>query len=144
MRKDMNTTYNNHRMDKKYPVIYIAGPYRDGRGEYYVRQNIRKAEEAALSVWLNGGVAICPHKNSSGLTGALGIQDDVWLYGYLELLRRSDAIWLLEGWQNSQGATMEMEFARQNGIPVLYSLQEALDILESLSGSSRVNRELVE
>ena len=114
---------------KKYQVIYIAGPYRDDRGEYYVRQNIRRAEAAALSVWQNGGVAICPHKNSSGLNGALGIQDDVWLYGYLELLRRSDAIWLLESWQNSQGATMEMEFARRNDIPLFYTERDVIEFL---------------
>jgi hypothetical protein len=138
MSQEEETDKNSPKADIKYPVIYIAGPYRDSRGEYYVRQNIRKAERAALSVWLHGGIAICPHKNSSGLTGAMGIQDDVWLYGYLELLRRSDAIWLLEGWQNSQGATMEMEFARKNGIPTLYSQQDANDFMSSFKKSTHL------
>lgn len=138
MSQEEQTDKNNPRADIKVPVIYIAGPYRDERGEYYVRQNIRKAEQSALSVWLHGGVAICPHKNSSGLTGAMGIQDDVWLYGYLELLRRSDAIWLLDGWQNSQGATMEMEFARQNSIPTLYSQQDAKDFMRSFKKSAHL------
>jgi len=46
-------------------VIYIAGKYRDTRGEYWVRQNIRLAEFYAVRVWNIGAVAPCPHKNTT-------------------------------------------------------------------------------
>lgn len=108
-------------------VIYISGPYRDSRGEFYVRRNIRRAEEAALFVWQNGGVAICPHKNTSGCGGAL--PDEDFLRGDLELLRRSDAVWFISGWQESRGARRELQEANERDIPKLFSQEEVLAFL---------------
>lgn len=102
-------------------LIYISGPYRDSRGEYYVRQNIRMAEIAALRVWQAGHAALCPHKNTAGLGGARGLADKVWLNGDLELLRRCDAIYLIEGWEDSAGAKAELQEALRCNIPVLYT-----------------------
>lgn len=107
-------------------VIYIAGPYRDARGELYVRQNIRRAEEAALFVWQQGAVALCPHKNTAGFGGLAGCTDETWLLGDLELLHRCDAVWAIDGWERSAGAKGEVEFALQNGIPVLCSQEEVV------------------
>ncbi len=111
-------------------VIYIAGRYRDERGEYYVRCNIREAERAALFVWMNGGVAMCPHKNTAGLGGAFGIPDETWLKGDLELIKRCDAIWMLPGWESSTGARGELDYARECGIPELYNQADVLEYLE--------------
>ena len=106
-------------------VIYVAGKYRDERGEYWVRQNILMAEEYALLVWKCGGVALCPHKNTSGFGGAITARgDDVWLEGDLELISRCDAVWAIPDWENSSGAVKEVEFAKARNIPVLYHLTE--------------------
>jgi len=110
-------------------VIYIAGPYRDVRGEWFVRQNIRKAEAAAQFVWQKGGVALCPHKNTAGFGGLPDCGDDVWLRGDLELLKRCDAIWMIEGWTDSSGATGEWDYAVQIGLTVLLSQQDVMDYL---------------
>jgi nucleoside 2-deoxyribosyltransferase len=109
-------------------VIYIAGPYRS-QDEWRVRMNIRKAEEAALAVWQNGAVALCPHKNSAGMGGAPGTFDDMWLEGDLELLKRCDAVWLIENWEYSRGASREMIFAKAHDIPVLFSRQDMIDFV---------------
>ncbi len=111
-------------------VIYIAGRYRDERGEFYVRCNIREAERAALFVWMNGGVAMCPHKNTAGLGGAHGIPDSTWLDGDLELLDRCDAIWPIPGWESSSGTRREVDFAEKNDIPILSSQADVLKFLE--------------
>ena len=113
-------------------VIYIAGRYRDERGEFYVRCNIREAERAALFVWRYGGAALCPHKNTAGLGGALGLPDSVWLEGDLEILRRCDALWAIPGWESSTGATHEVAEAQRLGIPVLLSHGDVLRYLDSL------------
>lgn len=110
-------------------VIYIAGKYRDNRGEWFVRENIREAEKAAQIVWQAGGVALCPHKNTAFFGGLPGCPDEVWLKGDLELLRRCDAIWAIENWQDSAGARQEMEFARANSIPRLFCNQEVINYL---------------
>ena len=110
-------------------VVYIAGPYRDVRGEWFVRQNIRKAEEASVSVWQCGGVGLCPHKNTAGFGGIPGCPDETWLLGDMELLSRSDAIFMVDGWERSSGAREELNFARKHGITVLYTLEDIIEFL---------------
>jgi hypothetical protein len=106
---------------KTMKIIYIAGAYRDKRGEWFVTQNIRKAEAEALYVWQLGAVALCPHKNTALFGGSC--DDSIWL-GDLELLRRSDAIYLIDGWQNSEGTLEEARFAGTHNIPKLFSRWE--------------------
>lgn len=112
-------------------LIYIAGPYR-ANCEYEVKRNIDEAEKAALWVWGHGGAAICPHKNTAFLGGALGIEDKTWLVGDLEILKRCDAVYAMAGWRRSQGATAEVEFARRQGIPVFEQLSHEGLLLEFL------------
>ena len=112
-------------------LIYIAGRYRDSRGEYYVRCNIREAERCALFVWQFGGVAICPHKNTAGLGGAYNIPDEVWLNGDMEIMSRCDAVWAIPGWDTSEGAMNEVKNAKVWGLPVLYNQAEVLEYLGS-------------
>ena len=114
-------------------LIYIAGPYRDSRGEWFVRQNIRNAEKAAEFVWQHGGVAICPHKNTAGFGGLPGCPDEIWLEGDLEILRRCDAVWLVEGWQDSTGARNEHEEAARRSIPCLLTQEMVIDYLKAVS-----------
>jgi hypothetical protein len=111
-------------------VIYIAGRYRDERGEFYVEANIREAEQAALHIWLSGAVALCPHMNTRHFGGAFGIKDSTWLAGDLELLKRCDAIYMMPGWDSSRGATGERDFAVANNIPVLYDQADVRKFLK--------------
>ena len=111
-------------------VIYIAGPYRDNRGEWHVIANIRAAEMEALQVWQRGGVALCPHKNTAGFGGAPGCSDDsIWLRGDLELLARCDAVWFIRYWEESIGAMNEHKFAEALNLPCLYTYQHMADYL---------------
>ena len=95
-------------------IIYIAGPFR-GANAWDIEQNIRRAEELALSVWRLGAAAICPHTNTRFFQGAA--PDAVWLEGDLEILRRCDAVMLTADWRGSSGAVREFEVAQDAGIP---------------------------
>lgn len=97
------------------PVIYIAGKYR-APTPWQVLGNVRLAQEAALQVWKAGGVAMCPHSNTGLFDGEC--PDEVWLAGDLELLRRSDAIYLMADWRESNGASNEYRVAVELGLPV--------------------------
>ena len=99
------------------PVVYIAGPYRAAT-PWRVQANIRAAQEAALTVWKLGAVALCPHGNTGQFEGEC--PDDVWLRGDLELLRRCDAVLMLEHWQLSEGAKEEHRVAADLGLPIFY------------------------
>ena len=104
-------------------VIYVAGPYRADT-EWGVVQNIRHAEEAAIRLWKEGWAVLCPHKNSALLGGSMSgnVQHDArtWLEGGLELLRRSDAIYMLRGWTSSQGAIEEFRLAIRLNLQILF------------------------
>ena len=102
-------------------VVYVAGPYRSNT-EYGVLQNIQKAEKTALQVWLMGAACICPHKNTAFFGGAT--DDDVWLEGDLEIIRRCVAIMCLENWESSVGAKGEVALARSIGLPVFEKIEE--------------------
>jgi hypothetical protein len=98
------------------PILYVAGPYRSERGEYFVRQNIRAAEEVALQVWSLGAVALCPHKNTAGFGGYL--PDPVWLHGDLILLSVCQGLVLVPNWSLSAGTRVEVAWALEHSLPV--------------------------
>lgn len=110
-------------------VIYIAGKYRDSRGEWFVQDHIREASIAALFVWQHGAAAICPHRNTALFGGYPGCPDETWLKGDLEIIKRCDAVWAIHNWKDSVGATSEVGWARHNNIPVLFSRQEVVDFI---------------
>lgn len=123
-------------------VVYIAGPFRakdktHGYNYFEQHQNIMKAEKLSWNVWALGGVALCPHLNTVHFQGSL--PDSVWLEGDLELLRHSDVVLMVDGWEKSSGALMEREVAVRLGIPVLYDLIE----LEAMIRSREVPRDVV-
>jgi len=106
-------------------VIYVAGPYR-AKTEWGLVQNIRHAEQASIKLWREGWAVICPHKNTSFLGGAVHDGDDgdssIWLDGDLEILRRCDAIFMLNGWTNSEGARKEFELACELRLGVFFEI----------------------
>lgn len=102
-------------------VVYLAGPYR-ASSEYEVHRNIQQAELVALEVWRIGAVCICPQKNTAYYGGAL--PDEVWLAGDLELVRRSDAVLMVPGWELSPGSVSEKNFAESLSIPVFLTVDE--------------------
>jgi len=100
------------------PVIYVAGPYRATTPRRTLA-NIWAAQEAALAVWKLGAVAICPHSNCYLFDGEA--DNEVWLQGDLELLRRSDGLLLVGEWQLSEGAKVEHQLAIDLGLPIFHS-----------------------
>lgn len=94
-------------------VAYIAGPYR-GVDDFEVDENIAQARFAAIELWNKGYAVICPHMNTAHMEHygrKYGIRDWVWLDGGLELVRRSDILVLVKGWEYSEGSRLEMNLA---------------------------------
>ncbi len=99
-------------------VIYIAGPFRASNA-WDIEKNIRRAEEAALEVWRMGAAVVCPHTNTRFFQGAA--PDHVWLSGDIEILKRCDAVLLIDGWERSTGARAEKRAAEVAALPVFQS-----------------------
>lgn len=102
-------------------LIYVAGAFRASTS-WKIEVNTRKAEEYALKIWKLGVTAVCPHTNSRFFQDE--VPDDLFLHGYLELMSRCDAVFVVPGYENSEGTKAEIELADKLSIPTFYSLEE--------------------
>ena len=103
---------------KSIKVVYIAGAFR-AKTQWGIMQNVRKAEDASLKLWKLGFAVICPHTMTQHFQNEC--PDKVWLDGCIELLKRCDAIYLTDGWLESEGSLVEYKLARELGLVVIGS-----------------------
>ncbi len=102
-------------------LVYCAAPYRAKTG-WGIDQNIQRARELGAQVAEMGAMPVVPHANTAHYDG---LQDDqFWLEGTLELMRRCDAILMSSDWERSMGARGEHAEAVRRGMPVFYALSE--------------------
>ena len=102
-------------------IIYCGGSYR-APTVWQVEQNIQAARQLGAEVARRGAYPVIPHANTAHFDG---LQDDeFWLNGTLELLRRCDAVMLVPGWRGSSGTCGEVEEAHRLGLPVFESIGE--------------------
>jgi hypothetical protein len=92
---------------KRRLIAYVAGPYRDERGLYYIDRNINEAREIAVQLWAWDFSVICPHTNSRFMDGFEGIKIDAFLEGDLDQVERVDLVVLMPRWKTSVGARGE-------------------------------------
>jgi hypothetical protein len=112
-------------------VVYVSGAYRAPTPRGIV-ENIRKAEALAIEVWQSGAACICPHLNTALLDGTC--PDDVWLKGDLAIIRKCDAMIMMDGWIGSIGAQAEKILAEELKIPVFHALYQLQNWLEAENG----------
>jgi hypothetical protein len=103
-------------------VIIVAGKY-TSKSDWEKDQNIQKARAVARMLWYLGWAVICPHSNTS-FFGDNEENDpgerEMWTQGVLELVSRSDAIYMMKGYEQSEGAKKELELAEELGLEVLF------------------------
>jgi len=100
-------------------LIYVAAPYRAKTREA-VAQNVAAARHVGRIVMQLGMMPVMPTVNTAMLDFDFpGETDDqFWIDGTMELMRRCDAVVMVDGWMFSEGATAEAAEARKLGIPV--------------------------
>ena len=106
-------------------IIYTAGPYR-GEGWNAVFENICRARTAARKLWVKGWAVICPHANTWFMDGP-DIPAMTFIEGDLEIVARCDAIFMLPGWERSEGARLEYLQALKFELPIYLSVEEVPD-----------------
>ena len=100
-------------------VIYVAGKY-TADTEWGIWNNIEHASRVARSLWEQGYAAICPHKNTAFFGGEGHSHRQLWLEGDLEIIRRCDIIYMLNNWENSEGAKAELALATSLSLEIQY------------------------
>jgi hypothetical protein len=121
---------------KQRPILYISGPFSAKDPIHGIEQNILTASKYALEAWEKGWGVICPHKNTQGFQHT-NLPYDVWIQGDLAIIDRmsrekGDALFMLPGWQDSQGAVLERNFAFQKGLKIFYCVKEGKGIPEAV------------
>ena len=97
------------------PIIYVAGPFR-GPTAWAIAENVRAAEQVGYEVARLGACPLIPHANTANFHGTM--TDQFWLDATMALLRKADAVVLMETWKSSKGATAENAEAHRLSIPV--------------------------
>lgn len=114
-------------INKRHIIVYISGKY---SGD--VDKNIRNARNKAIELWNLGYTVLCPHNNTSHFSETEECSYDDYIEGDLQLLSRCDTIYMLEGWDESKGAKIERDFARMQGIHIVYNNMELQEYYNDL------------
>ena len=102
-------------------IIYVAGPYR-AKTDSGQAENILHAQRVALRLWELGYIVFTPHLNTANFNWFSSLPDEVWLNGGLKFLEFCEAIFLLKGWEASDGAKRELEVATERKMSILYEV----------------------
>ena len=97
--------------------VYIAGPYRNQRGTWFVRENIRNAELVGAEVAKMGAIPIVPHLMWAGWDGL--VPDETFLAWGLSVLDMCDVLVVLPDSDKSAGTFGEFKRAKANDIPIV-------------------------
>jgi hypothetical protein len=116
--------------------IYIAGPY-SANNVMDVLKNIREGIRISTEVMKMGYSPFCPFMDFHFVLADIGNElklEDFYRYS-MDWLAVSDAILMTGHWTESKGCVDELNFAKQNKIPVFYSISDILksDIETQLS-----------
>jgi len=104
---------------KRHLVVYISGPLSAPTNDGWFSHTV-KARFACRELWMLGVTPICPHTNSLFMEGVVSY--DEFILGDLELVQRSDAVYMIGDWEKSKGAQKEYRHAAFSGMPVFYTL----------------------
>jgi hypothetical protein len=100
--------------------VYIAGPYTASTQEE-IDGNVRYADLVGRTVASMGFIPFVPHKMTQGWENDKRFFYDDFMGICLEWLKKCDAILY---YAPSPGADRELEFAKENGIAVFFSIKE--------------------
>ena len=103
-------------------LVYIAGQYR-GITPERTELNIQAAKHMGALVAELGLMPVIPHTNTAGFEDYVINDQQFWLDGTMELMRRCDAVVFIQGWKMSDGARGEYKVAVDMGLPVFESIE---------------------
>lgn len=106
----------------KIPMIYVAGPVR-AASSWERALNVHRAQLCALKIQKHGAATFLPHTEFGPFTGEWS--EDYVLEMCKAVISRCDAIFIVSGWEQSEGTKVEIAFAKeQAAAPVFYEMFE--------------------
>ena len=103
-------------------LIYISGPYSADTPDG-VQANIEAAEKAAFELLKRTShIPFIPHTMTAGWEDKMTLEEILTVH--FEIVKKCDAIWMIEGWEKSNGAMQELELAKKLGKFIFYNIDE--------------------
>ena len=106
-------------------IAFISGAFR-AKDHWGIHLNVLKAEAAIPKLIDLGYAPICPHKITEHMQDLYS--DKTYLDMCLEMIRAlrptKDVLYMLEGWEYSEGAIEEFDLAKDLGITIIEERDE--------------------
>ena len=100
-------------------IIYIAGAYSsDSRHQQYL--NVKHATEATHRLLCEGYSVVCPIITYAFFDWVYDLTNRTFMDADLVLLRRCDAIYMLNNWKSSKGARAEYKLTKMLGLEIIF------------------------
>ena len=112
------------------PILYLSGAMHGSKERPDDRDMASAvARLYAKTLWLYGYAVFTPHGNTDFMFGS-GLYSEPFMELDLAVIETlAECIFMLPGWEKSDGCAEELTAARSKGIKELYSLQEAYEWL---------------
>lgn len=103
--------------------VYVAGPY-SADNVLGVLQNIGRGERVCAELFHNGLAPFCPWHDKTYAMDALCQGENVAAFRdhSMAWLEAAQAVFVLPGWEQSEGTKAEMLRAKEIGIPVFLDM----------------------
>lgn len=102
-------------------IMFIAGPYFGDGQRSTIEQNIRAAERYQIALANVGIPFFCAHNHTEHFEEKAKAPEEFYRTMDFEILKRAcDAVLAIPGWEQSEGAQKEVDWARENKIPVFF------------------------
>jgi hypothetical protein len=123
LKKKYKITIENNFNNMK--IVFISGPLTtgwDGKDRNFILNNVQKAEAYQIALANEGIGSFCAHTHTSFHHEKGSVAPDQYYYELdMEFLKRSaDALLAMPEWESSNGAKTEVEWARDNNLPIFY------------------------
>jgi nucleoside 2-deoxyribosyltransferase len=115
-------------------LVYVAGPYRANTA-FGREENIFNARRVGAMLARNGFFPVIPHANTAHFDGLQ--EDEFWLEGTLEMMRRCDAVYMMPNWRASKGAVAERDEAINLSIPVCNTMEELRKVQDTAEQAAK-------
>jgi hypothetical protein len=100
--------------------VYIAGPY-SGGDIITILHNIRQGIQKASILMREGYAVFCPFLDFLiALMPGETISKEIYQVNSMEWVECCDVMYVLPGWENSEGTKREIAKAKGLGMPIIY------------------------
>lgn len=119
------------------PRVYVAGPY-SADNVLGVLRNIWRGEQLCAELFDLGFSPFCPWHDASyaKYLWPYDLKDQDFKDLSFAWLEVSEAVFLIDGWEKSEGVKAEIAFAEAHGIPVFSDYDKLLEWKESVLKAS--------